>query len=81
MDKVLTNRLAERAHDGMAIAIRPAHTTHDGDTAYGLATNQVQADFDLVANMAVEMVAEAIRNSVREARTIASFIGLNVEDE
>jgi L-aminopeptidase/D-esterase-like protein len=81
MDKVLTNRLAERAHDGIAIAIRPAHTTHDGDTAYGLATNRVHADFDLVANMAVEMVAEAIRNSVREARTITSFIGLNAKDE
>jgi L-aminopeptidase/D-esterase-like protein len=76
MNKVLTNRLAERAHDGIAIAIRPAHTSHDGDTAYALATNQVEADFDLVANIAVEMVAEAIRNSVREARTVEAIPGL-----
>ncbi len=76
MDKVLTNRLAERAHDGIAMAIRPAHTTHDGDTAYALATNRVQANFDLVANMAVEMVAEAIRNSVREASSVGPFTGL-----
>ena len=76
MDKVLTNRLAERAHDGIAIAIRPAHTTHDGDTAYALATNHIEADFDLVANIAVEMVAEAIRNSVREASTVGPFVGL-----
>jgi L-aminopeptidase/D-esterase-like protein len=76
LDKVLANRLAERAHDGIAIAIRPAHTTHDGDTAYALATNHIEADFDLVANIAVEMVAEAIRNSVREASTVGPFVGL-----
>jgi L-aminopeptidase/D-esterase-like protein len=76
LDKVQANRLAERAHDGMAVAVRPAHTTHDGDTAYALATNRVQANFDLVANMAVDMVAEAIRTSVREAATVGPFVGL-----
>ena len=34
LNKVETNRLAQRAHDGMAIAIRPAHSTHDGDIAF-----------------------------------------------
>ncbi len=70
------NRLAQRAHDGMAIAIRPVHTTHDGDTAFTLATNQIEADFDLVANIAVEVVAEAIRNAVRHAATVANVVGL-----
>lgn len=76
LDKVLANRLAERVHDGIAVAVRPAHTTHDGDTAYALATNHVTANFDLVANIAVEMVAEAIRNAVRHATSVDSFIGL-----
>ncbi len=76
LDKVLANRLAERAHDGIAVAVRPAHTTHDGDTSYALATNRVEAEFDLVANIAVEMVAEAIRNAVREASTVGPFAGL-----
>ena len=76
LDKVLVNRLAERAHDGIAVAVRPAHTTHDGDTAYALATNRVATEFDLVANIAVEMVAQAIRNAVREASTVGPFIGL-----
>jgi L-aminopeptidase/D-esterase-like protein len=67
LNKVLAYRLAQRAHDGMAIAIRPAHTTHDGDTAFALGTGQVAAHFDLVANMVVEATAEAIRNSVRYA--------------
>jgi L-aminopeptidase/D-esterase-like protein len=76
LDKVSTNRLAQRAHDGMAIAVRPVHTTHDGDTAFALATGAVQAPFDVVANAAVEATAEAIRNSVRYAGTVGELIGL-----
>lgn len=71
LNKVEVHRLAERMHDGLAIAVRPAHTTHDGDTAFALSTGQVPALFDLVANVAVEMVAEAIRNGVRQAQTVA----------
>ena len=76
LNKVEAHRLAQRAHDGLAIAIRPVHTTHDGDTAYALATSQVEASFDLVANVAVEMVAEAIRNGVRQAKSIGLLPGL-----
>ncbi len=76
LSKVEANRLAQRAHDGLAIAIRPVHTTHDGDTAFALATGQVTANFDLVANMAVSMVAEAIRHAVRQARSVGDIVGL-----
>ncbi len=76
LDKVLANRLAQRAHDALAIAIRPVHTTHDGDAAFALATGQVAADFDLVAALAVDSAAQAIRNSVRHAATVGSIPGL-----
>lgn len=76
MDKAGANRLAQRAHDGLAIAVRPVHTTHDGDTAFALATGKIDAPFDLVANAAVEAVAEAIRNAVRHATTVAGVPGL-----
>ncbi len=76
LTKVEANRLAQRAHDGLAIVIRPVHTTHDGDTAFALATNRVEADFDLVANVAVAAVVEAIRNAVRHASTVAHVPGL-----
>ncbi|MCB8980168.1 MAG: P1 family peptidase [Ardenticatenaceae bacterium] len=76
LSKVEVHRLAQRAHDGFAIAIRPVHTTHDGDTAYALATSQVEAPFDTVANLAVEMVAEAIRNGVRYAASVGPLPGL-----
>ena len=76
MDKVGANRLAQRAHDGMAIAIRPVHTTHDGDTAFALTTGDVESSFDVVANVTVDLVAEAIRNGVRQAESRAGVPGL-----
>jgi L-aminopeptidase/D-esterase-like protein len=43
-DSVLTKaqaqKVAQMAHDGMARAIRPAHTMFDGDTIFCLATNK-----------------------------------------
>ena len=76
LTKVEAYRLAQRAHDGMAIAIHPVHTTHDGDTAFAVGTNQVAANFDRVANTAVIITAEAIRNAVREAGSVGSIPGL-----
>ena len=76
LTKVETNRLAQRAHSGLAIAIRPSHTRHDGDTAFALSTGEVEAPENLVGNMAVEAVAEAIRNSVRQAATVGEIRGL-----
>lgn len=77
LNKIGANRLAQRAHDGMALAIRPAHTTHDGDTIFALATGTIEtAPFDLVSNMAVEVVGQAIRNGVRHATAVGGFPGL-----
>ncbi len=68
LDRPQVNRLAQRAHDGMAMAVRPIHTSHDGDTAFALASGMVDAPFDLVANAAAEMTAQAIRESVVKAK-------------
>jgi L-aminopeptidase/D-esterase-like protein len=76
LDKVGAKRLAERAHDGLAIAVRPVHTTHDGDVCFALATCGVEAPFDLIAAAAVEVVAEAIRNAVRRAASVGGVPGL-----
>lgn len=70
------HRLAQRAHDGMAQAVDPLHTTHDGDTAFALAAGAVEAPFDLVANMAVAAVAQAIRSAVRHAASLHGVPGL-----
>lgn len=78
LDVIEANRLAQRGHDGLAMAILPVHTSHDGDTVFALATGQLAGEvgFDLVANMAVPVVAEAIRNGVRQAATLAGVPGL-----
>jgi len=42
LDKAETSKFASVAHDGMARAIRPAHSMTDGDTVFGLATGMHQ---------------------------------------
>ena len=59
------NRVAEVAHDGMARAIRPAHTMFDGDTLFALATGaHTDSSMNTVGILAAEVVAEAIVNAV-----------------
>jgi L-aminopeptidase/D-esterase-like protein len=60
-------RLAYAAHDGIALAVRPAHTHWDGDVAFALATGEVDADWVRLPELASEAVAEAIRRGVRAA--------------
>ncbi len=67
LDVAQTNELAAAAHDGLARAIRPAHTLYDGDTLFALATGKVGAHWTLVSDMAAEATALAILNGVRAA--------------
>jgi L-aminopeptidase/D-esterase-like protein len=60
-------RLAYAAHDGLAIAVRPAHTHWDGDVAFALATGRVEPDHARLPELAAEAVAAAIRRGVRAA--------------
>ncbi len=64
LDKDSVNKIAQMAHDGIAQAVRPAHTMYDGDTLFALATGEVSGDVNIVGAFAAEMVAEAIRNAV-----------------
>lgn len=75
LTKAQAQILAQRAQDGVAIAVRP-RTIHDGDTAFALSTGPLDAPFDLISNMALEMTIEAIRNGVRYARAAAGIPGL-----
>jgi L-aminopeptidase/D-esterase-like protein len=57
--------LAIAAHDGLARAVRPAHTMWDGDTVFTLATGTTEAEQSVLERMAEEAVADAIRRAVR----------------
>jgi L-aminopeptidase/D-esterase-like protein len=65
------SRLAALGHDGLALAIRPAHTSYDGDTLFALSVPTTGADaaVDRLAleQAVVEVVAEAVIRAVRAA--------------
>jgi L-aminopeptidase/D-esterase-like protein len=68
LTKEEANKMAQMAHDGLARAVRPAHTPFDGDTLFALATGQKQADVNLVGAFAAEVVAEAIVRAVKAVK-------------
>jgi L-aminopeptidase/D-esterase-like protein len=73
LTKAEANRLALVAHNGIARAVRPAHTTADGDTLFAIATGEIDADPDAVSILAVRAVERAIRNAVLRAEDLAGF--------
>ncbi len=60
-------RVADLAHDGIALAVRPSHTSLDGDALFAVGVPAVDATLDLVAHLAVEAVAEAARRGPTHA--------------
>jgi len=73
LSKERAHLLALAAHDGLDIAIRPAHTMHDGDTVFSLATGGTDASQSEIEEMAVEVMARAIRNAVLHAAPVAGI--------
>jgi L-aminopeptidase/D-esterase-like protein len=67
LTKEEVNKVAQMAQDGIARAVRPAHTLFDGDTLFALATGDKRADVNLVGAYAAEAVAEAVARAARTA--------------
>jgi L-aminopeptidase/D-esterase-like protein len=75
LTKTQATRIAQLAHDGLARAIVPAHTSADGDAIFALATG-VRAgpdDLDTIGSLAADAMAEAILRAVRAATGIPGF--------
>lgn len=73
LTKAGANKVAQMAHDGLARAIRPAHTMMDGDAIFTMATCEKKAPVTLVGALAADAMAEAI---VRGARAAEGIEGL-----
>jgi L-aminopeptidase/D-esterase-like protein len=77
LTKEQANRLATVAHDGLARAVRPAHTLADGDVVFTLATGRYEgidpAGLRALDVMAARAVERAIVNAVRSATTVAGI--------
>ncbi len=69
LDKVQANKVAQMAQDGLARAIRPAHTMLDGDTIFTLATGERRADVNIVGAYAAEVFSQAILRGVYMAKS------------
>jgi len=73
LTKEQVNKVAQMAQDGLARAVRPAHTMLDGDTIFALATGQHKADVNIVGAYAAEVFAQAITRAARAAKPAAGL--------
>ena len=63
LDKVGCLLVAQSAHDGLARALDPVHTSVDGDALVAAATGTVVASVDEVRMLAADAVEEAVRSA------------------
>ncbi len=69
LSKPQCNKLAEMCHDGFARAIRPVHTSCDGDTLFFLSKGNVEVNQDALGDLASYVVAKAINDAVLKAES------------
>lgn len=67
LTKAGANKVASMAHNGYARTIRPAHTMHDGDTIFALATGDAEADVNQIGVLAAKAMEQAVINGVKKA--------------
>ena len=85
LTKSQASRLATICHDGIALSVRPAHLSGDGDTIFSLAANEdSHSGIDLLGSFhmdqlfaaAVTCTSEAIVNAVTNAKGMGGISGL-----
>lgn len=84
LNKADLSRIAQMAHDGLALTIRPTHTPFDGDTVFALSTGPSAADAGAVSPLALTMlgalaaqvVARSILRAVYAATSLAGIPAL-----
>ena len=73
LTKAQANKLASVAHDGLALAVRPAHLMGDGDTMFALATGTLDDDelnMSRLCAATAMCVSRAIVRGIRKAEGI-----------
>lgn len=65
--KAELGKIAAMAHNGYARAIRPVHTTADGDSIYALSTGALSADLNAVGSLAAYVMGKAINRAAEAA--------------
>lgn len=67
LTKAQAMKVSSSTHDAYARAIKPVHTSNDGDAIFTFASGEVQTTPDMVALIANEAMQQAIINAVMEA--------------
>jgi len=77
LTKTEATKVAQMAQDGVARAVRPAHTMLDGDTIFALSTGAKKADVSTLGAFAAQAMAQAILRAVKMAAPAGELPGLN----
>ena len=67
LTKAQANKLASILHDGYARAIKPVHSSLDGDTIFVMCTGEVDVHFDAFAALATDMMQYAVIDAALSA--------------
>ena len=68
-------KIAGMTHNGYARAIRPVHTTADGDSIYALSLGDVRGDLNVVGALAAKAMEQAILRAVQAAKSAYGLMG------
>lgn len=73
LDKAQATKLASLGQNGIARAIRPAHSVYDGDTVFTMCTGKIDATLDAVGILAAAAVEGAIADAVLSASSLGGY--------
>lgn len=69
LTKAQCNKLASILHDGYARAIKPVHSTRDGDTIFVMATGEKEVNFDAFAALATDILQYSVIDGAISAKS------------
>ncbi len=72
-DRAALTRVCVRAHDALAVCLRPSHTRYDGDAVFAASCGRLPGDPDMVAEAAFVAVGRSIEAALRAARPVAGI--------
>jgi len=73
LTKLQATKAAQWAQNGLALAVRPAHTMYDGDFAVVASVGSKRCDFHSLCVAIQHAVAEAILNAVRNSKPLSEL--------
>ena len=79
LQKTALTKVASMANCGGARAVRPYHTTGDGDQLFAVSTRKIEKpdlQLTVIGALAADVVADAIVRAVRAAKSVPGWSGL-----